>query len=644
MAGNIKGITIEIGGNTGPLDKALQGVNKTSRDLQTELKQVEKLLKLDPTNTTLLAQKQKLLAESVDNTSSKLSTLKDAEKQAQQQFKEGKISENQYRALEREVIKTEQEMKSLEGQGKETNKVLSDEKPTNNLKNIGKAAGLSVAAAGVAMAGMANAVMNNADELQRQADVTGLSAERLQELQYAGNNLGVELDTITGAQAKLTKSMSAAKDGTGAQADAFKTLGISVTDSNGHLKSAQDVMAEAFTALGKVGNETERDALAMELFGKSAMEMNPLIKAGGDELNKLSQEAQKNGAVMSNEAVAGLDTFGDTMDNIKNSILGAFGEKLAQMLPNIQALIDKLTALPQWIRENSTLLTLMGLAIGTITALVIVFNIQQALATAGLTLWGSIAAGATAVTTALGAAFAFLTSPIGLIILSIGLLIAAGVLLYKNWDTVSSFLKKIFNGIKETTVNVFNSIVDFFKKWGPLILAIITGPIGLLVLLFVKNFGKIKETAFQIFGAIGNFIGGIVDNIKNGFKGMVNGVISGLNFMIGALNKLKFTVPDWIPVIGGKGFGFNLPEIPSFDVGTRYLPQDMIIQAHKGEMIVPESENPYANSGNGQTLPNAEITINTPVYLDGKVITNLVSKSQYSNGRIRARGNGVVTA
>ena len=616
MAGTIKGITIEIGGDTGPLDKALQGVNKTSRELQTELRAVEKLLKLDPTNTTLLAQKQKLLADSVDNTSDKLKTLKEAEKQAQVQFKDGKISETQYRALQREIITSEQKLKGLEGQGKETNKVLSDDKPAVNLKAIGVAAGVAVAAAGVAMVGMANAVLNNADELQRQADVTGLSAERLQELAYAGSNLGVELDTITGAQAKLTKSMAGATDETKGTGKAFKELGISVVDGNGNLRDAKDVMSEAFTALGKVGNETERDALAMSIFGKSAMEMNPMIKAGGDELNRLSTEAKANGAVMSNEAVAGLDTFGDTMDNIKNSILGAFGEKLAGMLPNIQALIYMLIALPQWIRENSTLLTILGIVIGTITALVIVYNIQQALVTAGLTLWGAIAAGATVVTTALGAAFTLLTSPIGLIIIAIGLLIAAGVLLYKNWDTVKAFLDKTWKWIKETAVKVFDGIIDFFKKWGPLILAILAGPLGLLVLAIIKNWDKIKSSTLSIFGSIGKFVGGITDGIKNGFKGMVNGVISGLNFMIGALNKLKFNVPDWIPIIGGKGFGFNLPKIPSFEIGTRYLPQDMLIQAHRGEMIVPKSENPYANS-NGQIL-NGGFTVKIENFVNNR--------------------------
>ena len=84
--GKIAGITIEIGGDTTKLDKALQGVNKQTRDAQKELKEVNKLLKLDPKNTELLAQKQKLLAESIDGTKEKLNILKDAEKQVQQQF------------------------------------------------------------------------------------------------------------------------------------------------------------------------------------------------------------------------------------------------------------------------------------------------------------------------------------------------------------------------------------------------------------------------------------------------------------------------------------------------------------------------------------------------------------------------------
>ena len=126
MAGStIKGITIDIGGNVSPLNKALEGVNKTTRNLQIELRQVDKLLKLDPKNTDLLSQRQKLLASSISETKSKLDTLKEAEKQVQKQFERGEVSEEQYRALQREVIKTEQELSELEKQAKITSDSIS---------------------------------------------------------------------------------------------------------------------------------------------------------------------------------------------------------------------------------------------------------------------------------------------------------------------------------------------------------------------------------------------------------------------------------------------------------------------------------------------------------------------------------------
>ena len=135
MAGNIKGITIEIGGDTQKLNKALEGVNKQSKDIQSELKQVERLLKLDPGNTELVAQKQKLLADAIGTTKSKLDTLREAERQVQQQFQEGKVGEEQYRLIQREVIKTEQDLKNLEQTLSKTNRDW--EALGKNLQDVG---------------------------------------------------------------------------------------------------------------------------------------------------------------------------------------------------------------------------------------------------------------------------------------------------------------------------------------------------------------------------------------------------------------------------------------------------------------------------------------------------------------------------
>lgn len=607
-AGTIKGITLEIGGNATPLNKALEGANKNSRDLQSELRAVEKLLKLDPTNTELLAQKQKLLADSVDNTKNKLETLRKAEEQVQQQVKEGKISEEQYRAFQREVVKAEQEMKGLENQGKETNEVLSSEKPTTNLKNIAIAAGAAVAAAGAAFAGMASAVLENADELQRQADVTGITAERLQELQYAGNNLGVELDTITGAQAKLTKSMSAAKDGTGTQAEAFRKLGISVKDNSGHLKSSELVMSEAFTALNSVGNETERDALAMQIFGKSAMELNPLIKAGGDELSRLAEEAQKSGAVMSNEAVAGLDTFGDTLDNIKNSIMGAFGEALGQLIPKIQELISNidmekvkagiqsfatvLVNILSFIMNNGS--TIISLVAGIASGL-IAWNVATMInaVVTSIKAFKTANEGATIAQWALNAAQN--ANPIMLIVTLIAALVAAIIILWNTNEDFRNAITLVWEAIKdmvgkaiEAIIKVFWKVIDFIKdNWQALLLMIVNPFAGAFKMLYdhceaFRNFvNGFVEGIIKFFKeTIPNFIKEVID----WFKDIPNKMVAiGENIIKGIWEGIKNSV-KWIKdkitgfaddVVGGfkNAFGIQSPSKVLADEVGKYMAQ-----------------------------------------------------------------------
>lgn len=121
MANRIAGLTIEIGGETTALTRALTDVNRQSKDLQSELRQVDRLLKLDPKNTDLLSQRQQILTDAVANTSSKLETLREAQRQAAEQFARGEIGEQQYRAIQREVIATEQNLRNLQNQLNEVN-------------------------------------------------------------------------------------------------------------------------------------------------------------------------------------------------------------------------------------------------------------------------------------------------------------------------------------------------------------------------------------------------------------------------------------------------------------------------------------------------------------------------------------------
>ena len=120
MASRIQGITVEIGGDTTKLQNALKGVNGQIKSTQSKLKDVNKLLKLDPGNTELLAQKHKLLAEAVGETKEKLATLKTAAEQANTALANGEISQEQYDALQREIVETEQDLKNLETQANQS--------------------------------------------------------------------------------------------------------------------------------------------------------------------------------------------------------------------------------------------------------------------------------------------------------------------------------------------------------------------------------------------------------------------------------------------------------------------------------------------------------------------------------------------
>ena len=171
MAGRIKGITIEIGADPRGLEEALSGVNKHIKSTQKELRDVERLLKLDPTNTELLEQRQRLLAKAGGSTEEKLNALKDAEKQAQEQFKRGEISQEQYEALKREIIATEENLKGLEEQASRSNATLAkigavaDEVAAGANKVASATQGLSTAATAAITASAAASISFASDRV-----------------------------------------------------------------------------------------------------------------------------------------------------------------------------------------------------------------------------------------------------------------------------------------------------------------------------------------------------------------------------------------------------------------------------------------------------------------------------------------------
>jgi phage-related protein len=237
---------------------------------------------------------------------------------------------------------------------------------------------VAVAAVTVAIGGLVFSTAEASAELVDLSTKTGISTTQLQELAYIGEQVGTSQETITGSLARLTRSMSGAQDQwqeytskqeeaaakgeefdgqLGDSAAAFEKLGISVTDSTGQLRDRQDVFNDVINALGGVGNEAERDALAMSIFGKSAMELNPLIKAGTSEMERLAQEAHEVGAVMSEENVAAFEAFDDTLASLQMGLKGTLGTLASAFLPGFQAVFDQLGG---YLREFSGIVNASG--------------------------------------------------------------------------------------------------------------------------------------------------------------------------------------------------------------------------------------------------------------------------------------------
>lgn len=190
-----------------------------------------------------------------------------------------------------------------------------------------------------ALTGLAISAGKGADELITMANKTGLTVEALQEMQYAARFIDVEVETMTGSMQKLTKNMDMARNGSKEQEEAFKSLGIEFKNQDGSLRNAKDVWMEAIDALKNVSSEADRDALAMKLFGKSAAELNPLIKAGSAELNRYREEAHKVGAVMDDKTIAALGKFDDMMQKIGAVMKTATGEIGAAFLPVLEKIM-----------------------------------------------------------------------------------------------------------------------------------------------------------------------------------------------------------------------------------------------------------------------------------------------------------------
>lgn len=310
----------------------IRGINDQLKTLGTEMSATTSAFdKNDKSQKNLVAQ-TKILNEQITLQKDKLSQLQKGLEESTKLYGE---SDSRTLKWKQAVNNATTELNKMEGQLKNTNEQIKAdrlEKFKDGWEKLGAAvgvtagalaaaataAGAAIAGAGQALAGFTADGAEYADTVLTMSTVTGIATDDLQGYQYAAGLVDVSVETLTGSMKKNLQSMSKAADGNSSMAAAYEALGVSVTNADGSLRDSETVYWELIDALGQVDDETQRNALAMDVLGKSATDLNPLILAGSDTMKQLKDEAQDAGYILSGDALTAFGEFDDQLNKLKS--------------------------------------------------------------------------------------------------------------------------------------------------------------------------------------------------------------------------------------------------------------------------------------------------------------------------------------
>ena len=462
-SGKIKGITIEIGADTSNFQKAMSNIDKTLKTTERQLKDIDKLLKLDPTNTDLLKQKQEALNKEIANTKTRLSVLKEAYKDL-----EGKgtaEAKQQQEALTREIVETEQKLKSLKEQYREFGSVANQQ-----LKAVGEKMneiGDKITGFGTSLTTKVTAPIVAGFTLA--ADKASDYEENLNKLQVAFGDYADEVRAFTdSAQADFglskvdasanASAFGALAKGIGLAEEQAAEMSIELTklsaDLGSYFNTDVETSAAALEAIftgntqalkkfGVVMNETNLKEFAKQL-GMTEKQFNKLSSEDKVLLRYQYVLAQTSDAqgdfARTNEGTANtIKSFQAVIEDLTTEL----GEKL---LPIITPIIQKITEAIRKVSSLDPKILDMAVKIGLVVAAI----------GPALVLLGSMIKLLGSVTSAIG----FLTTPIGMAIAALGLLVAAGVKLYQNWDLVKAKANELKSRITEAFESIRSAIAN----------------------------------------------------------------------------------------------------------------------------------------------------------------------------------------
>ncbi len=545
MANNkIKGLTVEIGGDTTNLGKALEAVEKKSRDLTSELSEINRQLKFDPKNTELLAQKQKVLAEAIDSAGEKLKKLKEAEKQVQKQFERGEVSEEQVRALKREIVATEGKLESYKRAVKDaanaTEELAEEAKDSSDGFTVMRGAMSNLIADGVSnlassVAGLPEATREYRTDMGKLGtafETAGHSAEAAtqtyKELQSILGDSGQAVEAA-GHLAQLTDNEKDLATWTNIATGVYATFGASLPIEN--ITEAANETAKTGTVVGgladalnwaKATNEQWNTALggnkvALDAFKTATAEGMSAEDAFNEALAACTTEQERQALITSTlntlygeAAVKYRETNADVIAaNEANekwtASLAEVGAAVEPLLTTVKemgaTLLSMIVPVIEAITNN---LPIIAVGIVGVTAALVAFKIASIAAeaaTKGMTLAQYAAAAAQGVLNAVMNA-----NPIGLIILAITALVVAVMAMVKHWDSFGAFFSKLWKGIESVSTTVMDKLRKIPEKVVSIGRDLVTG-----------LWQGVQDKLSWLKGKLSSFSTSVLDSIKDFF-------------------------------------------------------------------------------------------------------------------------------
>lgn len=614
--GRIEGITIKITGETEGLAQSLTNINKEIKETQFALNDVKRALKLDPNNVELLEQKQNLLNKQIEQTEEKLNLEKEAAEKAKEALELGNITSEEYAQLQSELVKTENALNKLNAEANESGieKTGNDAKTagekvddaSGSFERFGDAARVAGEVAAVAFAAVTTAIVSGttalanmtvesasfADEMLTTSAITGIGVDRVQAFAYASELLDVSTETVTSTLSRMIRQVGSAADAVDFSSTAFAQLGVDIRDSNGELRDSEGIYWETIEALGAIANETERDAIAMEIFGRSAMELNPLIQAGAETFNELAAEAEAAGYILSGDQLA---DFGDFDDQIQRLQVGAEAARHSLgfvLLPILTQLAGEGTSL---LNEFTNQMNATGGDLNQIEG-VVESLVPQALAIIDTYLPVVLSTGGTIVSALLEGVLSnldsiLLTASDLLMTLASGLISALPTLASAAITLVSDLVSFILdpqnlNMIITTAVDIVVTLATSLAESAPELIPAVLTAIMTIATSLLDNIDELVVAAFEltlgiaeglilaipdIVGQIPSLIAAIlgafadlgprlgsaalewgsdlIDNLVSGITNMIPNLIDGVTEIAGVISDfLHFSVPEKGPL------------------------------------------------------------------------------------------------